>query len=86
MFNKDEGFSIIIAAYITVLFIEIVGLCSSANDGFLVIWDGALDLPSKLNDLDFKTIWLFDFYFTRFSISTPNFLLSIVFLNFYNLN
>jgi hypothetical protein len=37
MFNKDEGFSIIIAAYITVLFIEIVGLCSSANDGFLVI-------------------------------------------------
>lgn len=33
-----------------------IGGFSSAKDVFLVIWEGALDLPSKLKDLDFNTI------------------------------
>lgn len=44
--------------------------------------EGALDLPSKLKDLDLSTIWLLDFSLTRFSMSTPNFLLYIAILNF----
>lgn len=47
-----------------------------------MMWAGGLDFPSKLKDLDFNTMWLFDFYFTKFYISTPNFLHIIFILRF----